>query len=184
MCRRGKPSWTREKRREFAQEFPEDENHFLGKVICALAKVVEADENDAIADIDSMKEILHNQEVSQYGLSDQWYKMWYPIYYEQYIKGSVEEKLIELKEMLEERESKISNGYIYRHHKSYVIDRGTMAMNVYITTKILTKDNNSLHYKLSAAQTCVYYILYFMQADIDWLMEHHKLYQKWANMKS
>lgn len=72
---------------------PLSDQHFLMLVITELSEAVEADRKGRRAQSSEFKTLLHNQEHSEVGLSEQWYEDWYPTWFGQYIKDSIEDEL-------------------------------------------------------------------------------------------
>lgn len=71
------------------------ESHWLCLVMTEVAEAVEADRKYQRANTLAMKNTLTINEAEN-GNTEQWYQTWYPIYYEDYIKGSIEEEFADI----------------------------------------------------------------------------------------
>ena len=70
--------------------------HWRCMILTEVAEAIEADRKDKRANTQAMKDILETQKNSEVGLSEQWYKDWFPVYFKEYIKGSVEEEFADI----------------------------------------------------------------------------------------
>ena len=75
---------------------PRTSEQLLGLVVTEVAEVVEADRNNKRANSDSFFDVLKVQSMSEEGLSEHWYGMWYEEYYKMYVRGSIEEELADV----------------------------------------------------------------------------------------
>ena len=70
--------------------------HWLCMVITEVAEAVEADRKGRRANTQAMKETLRIQKEGEIGLTEQWYQDWFPVYYKEYIKGSIDEEFADI----------------------------------------------------------------------------------------
>ena len=75
---------------------PISREQYLGLVITEASEAVEADRNDKRARTDEMEYVMVTQANSEYGLTPEWYSMWFEDYYEEYVKGTVEEEFADV----------------------------------------------------------------------------------------
>ena len=66
--------------------------HWLCMVITEVAEAVEADRKGQRANTQAMRETLRIQKKGDIGLTERWYQDWFPVYYNEYIKGSIDEE--------------------------------------------------------------------------------------------
>lgn len=69
--------------------------HWLCMVMTEVAEAVEADRKGQRANTQAMKETLRVQSEG-HGLTEQWYRDWFPTYFNEYIKGSLEEEFADI----------------------------------------------------------------------------------------
>lgn len=70
--------------------------HWLCMVITEVAEAVEADRKGRRANTQAMKETLRIQKEGEIGLTEQWYQDWFPVYYKEFIKGSIDEEFADI----------------------------------------------------------------------------------------
>lgn len=174
--------WSHQARKRYAEQYPNDIEHCLGKILCVLSKAVEADEGGKIARIDEMKEVLLNQEKSEEGISERWYNTWYSIYYEKYIRDSVEEILLNAILIIEDMTPLLCGDEecMVFYRKIQILHARTLAGCMPIFSRILTKEDVSLACRLSALKGEIGCLLYLLLLNNkEWFMEQYKLYQKY-----
>ena len=71
-------------------------SHYLGLVVTEVAEAIEADRNGRMANSVQMADVMRVQAESETGLCDQWYETWFQLYYNEYIKGSLEEEFADI----------------------------------------------------------------------------------------
>ena len=72
------------------------EKHYLGLVMTEVAEAIEADRHGKRADTDTMAHIMKTQAEGGIGLTNGWYETWYGMYYNEYVKGSIEEEFADI----------------------------------------------------------------------------------------
>lgn len=77
-------------------EQPLSTDHYLGLVMTEMAEAVEADRNGRRAKTDMMADVMKVQAESEIGLTQQWYETWFQVYYDEYVKGSMEEEFADV----------------------------------------------------------------------------------------
>lgn len=75
---------------------PVSNEQFLGLVVTEAAEAVEADRIGKRAKTDMMASVIKTQAESEIGLSQYWYKTWFQSYYNEYVKGSIEEEFADM----------------------------------------------------------------------------------------
>lgn len=75
---------------------PISKAQYLGLIVTEAAEAVEADRVNKRAKTDMMENVLKVQDESETGLCQEWYKTWFELYYDEYIKGSVEEEFADM----------------------------------------------------------------------------------------
>ena len=70
--------------------------HWLCMVITEVAEAVEADRKGQRANTQAMRETLRIQKKGDIGLTERWYQDWFPVYYNEYIKGSIDEEFADI----------------------------------------------------------------------------------------
>ena len=77
-------------------DHPLSMEHHLGLIMTEVAEAVEADRNNRRAKTDIMADVIKVQSESEIGLCQQWYETWFQVYYDEYIKGSIEEEFADI----------------------------------------------------------------------------------------
>ena len=75
---------------------PISKMQYLGLVITEAAEAVEADRVDKRAKTDMMIDVMKVQDESEIGLCRGWYETWFEVYYDEYVKGSIEEEFADM----------------------------------------------------------------------------------------
>lgn len=70
--------------------------HYLGLVMTEVAEAVEADRKSRRAKTNLMENVMKAQSESKYGLTQQWYDTWFELYYDEYVKGGIEEEFADI----------------------------------------------------------------------------------------
>ena len=70
--------------------------HYLGLIMTEVAEAVEADRKSRYAKTNLMENVMKVQSESEYGLTQQWYDTWFDVYYNEYVKGSVDEEFADI----------------------------------------------------------------------------------------
>ena len=70
--------------------------HWLCMIMTEVAEAVEADRKGQSANTNKMKDVLKVQREAEGEISSVWYEFWFPTYYKEYIKGSVDEELADI----------------------------------------------------------------------------------------
>ena len=69
---------------------------YCGLIMTEMAEAVEADRNDKRANTNLMADVMKTQAEGEIGLTQQWYDTWFPVYYKEYVKGSIEEEFADV----------------------------------------------------------------------------------------
>lgn len=72
------------------------DSHWLCMIMTEVAEAVDADRKGQRANTQAMKETLRIQKEGEIGLTEQWYQNWYSVYFNEYIKGSVDEEFADI----------------------------------------------------------------------------------------
>lgn len=75
---------------------PISKAQYLGLVVTEAAEAVEADRVDKRAKTDMMANVMKVQGESEIGLCQVWYETWFKVYYDEYVKGSIEEEFADI----------------------------------------------------------------------------------------
>lgn len=75
---------------------PISKMQYLGLIVTEAAEGVEADRVDKRAKTDMMNDVMKIQGASKIGLCQEWYKTWFEVYYDEYVKGSIEEEFADM----------------------------------------------------------------------------------------
>lgn len=75
---------------------PISKTQYLGLIMTEVAEAVEADRMNKRAKTDRVANVLKVQGESEIGLCQEWYKTMFEVYYDQYIKGSIEEEFADM----------------------------------------------------------------------------------------
>lgn len=75
---------------------PISKEQYLGLVVTEVAEAVEADRKDKRAKTDMMADIMRTQCENKEGLSKEWYEERFVVYYDEYVKGSIEEEFADM----------------------------------------------------------------------------------------
>lgn len=75
---------------------PISKEQYLGLVMTEVAEAVEADRKDKRAKTDMMADVMRTQCENKEGLSKEWYEKWFEVYYDEYVKGSIEEEFADM----------------------------------------------------------------------------------------
>ena len=75
---------------------PISKMQYLGLIVTEAAEAVEADRVDKRAKTDMMIHVMKVQDESEIGLCQEWYKTWFEVYYDEYVKGSIEEEFADM----------------------------------------------------------------------------------------
>lgn len=127
--------------------------HMMGMIITEVAEAIEADRVGKYADSTALSSIIKCQSESEYGLTEEWYESWFHVYYDEYIKGSVEEefadiviRLLDMAEELhgeymkwEEYYNPIYLDYDFPEHAFYFIKNvlGSGTMNICVSVQYI-----------------------------------------------
>jgi NTP pyrophosphatase (non-canonical NTP hydrolase) len=69
---------------------------YCGLIMTEMAEAVEADRNGRRANTNLMADVMKTQAEGEIGLTQQWYDIWFPVYYKEYVKGSIEEEFADV----------------------------------------------------------------------------------------
>ncbi|MBR0291097.1 MAG: hypothetical protein IJQ79_03090 [Bacteroidales bacterium] len=75
---------------------PISREQYLGLIVTEASEAVEADRNGRRAKTDMMANVIRMQAGSETGLCQGWYESWFKIYYDEYVRGSIEEEFADV----------------------------------------------------------------------------------------
>lgn len=75
---------------------PISREQYLGLIVTEASEAVEADRNGRRAKTDMMANVIRMQAWSETGLCQGWYESWFEIYYDEYVRGSIEEEFADV----------------------------------------------------------------------------------------
>ena len=75
---------------------PISKEQYLGLIVTEASEAVEADRNDRRAKTDLMADAIKVQGESEYGLTQIWYETWFKHFYDEFVKGSIEEEFADM----------------------------------------------------------------------------------------
>lgn len=77
-------------------EQPISTAQYCGLIMTEMAEAVEADRNGRRANTAEMADVIRVQSKSEIGLCQGWYEMWFQVYYDKCIKGSIDEEFADV----------------------------------------------------------------------------------------
>lgn len=152
--------------------------HYLGLIMTEVAEAVEADRKSRYAKTNLMENVMKAQSESEYGLTQQWYDTWFDIYYNEYVKGSVDEEFADIVIRLLDMAVALHGDFIYvePYRKITPSNKLSLVENLWFFVK-----NELYHYQPSISESIVFiYDLadnlgIDLDQHIEWKMRYNSL---------